>query len=176
VLRKIFTALLFIACSSVPTLAGGVTNIKEVINKSSKAVRVSAYDNKTLGENGLRNLITTSVVAPGTYWRGDMWVPWADNQKQFRSHFITMEIFNASPGVLARVWVYGVYQTGEEIRSSLVRDRSGDQAEVHYLVEDEYNATAPRIDGEWKSGGDRRVIFFDKPDRSVGFKLEKYGR
>jgi hypothetical protein len=174
--RKIITALLFILCSSFTTLAGGVTNIKEVVNKSSKAVRVSAYDNKTLAENGLRNLITTSVIAAGADWRGDMWVPWADNRKQFRSHFITMEIFSGSPATLGPVRVFGVYQTGEEIRSSLVRDRSGNQAEVHYLLEEEYNATAPRIDGEWKSGGDRRVIFFDRADGSVGFKLERYGR
>ncbi|MEO6333681.1 MAG: hypothetical protein ABIO91_01740 [Pyrinomonadaceae bacterium] len=153
-----------------------MTNIKEVVNKSSKAVRVSAYDNKTLAENGHRNLITTSVVAAGAAWRGDMWVPWADNRRQFRSHFITMEIFYASPMTSARVLVFGVYQTGEEIRSSLVRDRTTNDGEVHYLLEDEYNARAPRIDGEWKSGGDRRVIFFDRADGSVGFTVERHGR
>jgi len=176
VTRKIITALLFIVCSCSAALAGGVTNIKEVVNKSSKAVRVSAWDNKTLLENGHRNLISTSVIAAGAEWRGDMWVPWADNKKQFRSHFISIEIFEASPTRPGRVLVFGAYQTGEEIRSSLVRDRTSNQGEEVYLIEDEYAANAPRVDGEWRSGGDRRVIFFDKPDGSVGFKLEKYGR
>jgi hypothetical protein len=156
--------------------AGGVTNIKEVINRSSKSVRVSAYDNKTLAENGLRNLLSTSVVAAGGNWRGDMWVPWADNRNQFKSHFLTLEIFDASPTSFGRVRVYGGYQTGEEIRSSLVRDQNSNQAEVHYLIESEYNANAPRVDGEWRSGGERRIIFFNKPDGTVGFKFEKFGR
>lgn len=65
VLRKITIALVIIVNSAALTFAGGVTNIKEVINNSSKAVRVTAYDNKTLAENGLRNLLTTSVISAG---------------------------------------------------------------------------------------------------------------
>ena len=175
-LRKIIIAALVIVNSAVFSFAGGVTNIKEVVNNSSKAVRVTAYDNKTLAENGLRNLLTTSVIAAGGSWRGDMWIPWADNKKQFKSHFLSLEIFQASPASRGPVLVFGGYQTGEEVRATLVRDRSGSRDEVHYLLEDEYNERAPRVDGEWKSGGDRRILFFNRTDGSVGFKFERYGR
>ena len=138
---------------------------------------MSAYDNKTLIENGHRNLITTAVIPAGGRWSGDMWVPWADNRQQFRSHFITIEMFEGSPSATSRVQVFGMYQTGEEIRSSLVRTRYTNQSEVHYLLEDEYNATAGRVDGEWKSGGDRRIVFFDDANtRLVGFRFEQLRR
>ena len=174
--RKLINALLLIIGLSVFAHAGGVTNIKEVVNRSSKAIRVTAYDNKTLAENGLRNLLTTSVISAGGNWRGDMWVPWADNRSQFRKHFFTIEIFQLSPTASGRVLTFGGYQTGEEIRASLIRDRTGSQHEVHYLVEDEYNERAPRVDGEWRSGGERRILLFDRPDGSVGFKFEKFER
>ncbi|HUR98584.1 MAG TPA: hypothetical protein VMZ26_11020 [Pyrinomonadaceae bacterium] len=175
-LPKTITALMLIIGSCVLVQAGGVTNIKEVINKSSKPVRVSCYDNKTLLENGHRNMLTTSVIASGGDWRGEMWVPWADNKNQFRSHFFSVEIFDGSPARAGRVQIFGGYQTGEEIRSSLIRTRTTNQGEVHYLVEDEYNASAPRVEGEWRSGGDRRIVFFDRPDHTVGFKFERLGR
>jgi hypothetical protein len=173
--RKLIIALLTILGLSIFANAGGVTNIKEVVNNSSKSVRVTAYDNKTLLENGHNNLLTTAVISPRGTWRGEMWVPWADNSTQFRSHFLTIEIFlvSPSPAVQERVLIFGGYQTGEEIRASLVRDRRTNQGEVHYLLENEYNDRAPRVEGEWRSGGDRRIVFFDRPDRSVGFKFEK---
>lgn len=168
---------MLIVCSSVFTHAGGVTNIKEVVNTSSKAVRVSAYDNKTLIENGHRNLLTTSVIPAGGRWTGEMWVPWADNSKQFKNHFITIEMFLASPDTTGRVHVFGLYQTGEEIRSSLVRAKETNRSEVHYLREDEYNATATRVDGEWKSGGDRRIVFYDDVNAGlVGYRFEQFRR
>lgn len=168
---------MLIVCSSVFTHAGGVTNIKEVVNTSSKAVRVSAYDNKTLIENGHRNLLTTAVIPAGGRWSGDMWVPWADNRSQFRSHFLTIEIFLASPNTTGRVHVFGLYQTGEEIRGSLVRGRQSNSGEVHYLLESEYNPTAARVDGEWKSGGDRRIVFYDDANAGLtGFRFEQFRR
>src|SRR5687767_12675980 len=121
---------MLIVCSSVLTYAGGVTNIKEVVNSSSKAIRVSAYDNKTLIENGHRNLLTTSVIPAGGRWSGDMWVPWADNRQQFKSHFITIEMFEGSPNTTSRVQIFGLYQTGEEIRASLVRTKQSNSGEV----------------------------------------------
>ena len=173
--RKLINALLMIIGLCAFAHAGGVTNIKSVKNKSSKSVRVTAYDNKTLAENGHHNRITTEVIAPGTDWQGEMWIPWADNAQQFRLHFLTFEIFEMSPRSRGRVLIFGGYQTGEEVRASFVRDRQTTRNEEHYLVESEYNDHAPRVDGEWRSGGDRRIIFFDKPDGSVGFKFEKYG-
>src|SRR5437868_1192661 len=103
--RKLINALLLIIGLCAFANAGGVTNIKQVINKSSKAVRVTAYDNKTLAENGHHNRITTEVIGPGADWRGDMWIPWADNAQQFRLHFLTFEIFEMSPRARGRVLI-----------------------------------------------------------------------
>ena len=107
-----------------------------------------------------------------------MWVPWADNKEQFKSHFMKIEIIERRPAPQANfVRAFGVYQTGEEIRFSFAREYEGRlPANAWYLGEQHYDANAPKVDGEWKSGGERRVIFFDKPDGSIGFKFEKYER
>lgn len=177
--RKILTALLFIIFSGVAAQAGGVTNIKEIVNRSSKVVRVSTYENKTLIENGWNNWIATpELSANGGNWTGDMWVPWADNKEQFKSHFMKIEIIEQrSEPRFNLVRAFGVYQTGEEIRFSFAREYQGRQpANSWYLGEQHYNADAPKVEGEWKSGGERRIIFFDKKDGSVGFKFEQYER
>ena len=60
--RKIINALLLTLSLSAFAHAGGVTNIKEVVNNSSKAIRVTAYDNKSFAENGRNDRITTAVT------------------------------------------------------------------------------------------------------------------
>ncbi|MBA2736761.1 MAG: hypothetical protein H0U50_08255 [Pyrinomonadaceae bacterium] len=177
--KKIISALLFVVFSSAFAYAGGVTNIKEVVNRSSKVVRVSTYENKALIENGWQNwLATPEIAANGGMWTGDIWMPWADNKEQFKSHFMKIEIIEKRP--LQRVdfvRAFGVYQTGEEIRFSFAREYESRQpANSWYLGERYYDANAPKVDGEWQSGGERRIIFSDKPDGSVGFKFERYTR
>lgn len=171
--RKIITALLFIVCSSVITLAGGVTNIKEVVNRSSKIVKISTYENKNRIEAGLK---TTGEIAAAGTWRGDMWIPWADNSRQFDSHFMKIEIIDRRPTERHdTIQIFAAYQTGEEVRSNpdrIVRQRGNTDAQ--WLGERSYNANAPKVEGLWQSGGERRVVFFDKPDGSVGFKFERY--
>ena len=177
--KKLFAALLFVVFSSVFATAGGVTNIKEIINRSSKVVRVSTYENKALIENGWNNWIATpELSANGGRWTGDMWMPWADNKEQFKSHFMKIEIIEQrSEPRLNLVRAFGVYQTGEEIRFSFAREYQGRQpANSWYLGERHYDANAPKVDGDWQSGGERRIIFSDKPDGSVGFKFERYER
>lgn len=177
--RKITCALFLFACSTVFAYAGGVTNVKEIINRSSKVVRVSTYENKALIENGWKNwLATPEISANGGRWTGDMWVPWADNKEQFKSHFMKIEIIEKRPSPRVDfVRAFGLYQTGEEIRFSFAREYESRQpANSWYLGENHYDANAPKIEGEWKSGGERRILFFDKKDGSVGFKFEKYER
>lgn len=177
--RKIIHALLLVVFSSVFASAGGVTNIKEIVNRSSKVVRVSTYENKTLAENGWKNwLATPEIAGGGGTWTGDMWMPWADDKEQFKSHFMKIEIIEKRPTARAdSVRAFGVYQTGEEVRFSFAREyESRLPANAWHLGAEHYNANAPKVDGEWKSGGDRRIVFSDKPDGGVDFKFEKYPR
>ena len=177
-----YTRILFTAAMALVLVwtayAGGVTNIKSVYNTSSKKVMVSAFDNKSLAENGNNNWLKTSVVTGGgCYWFGDMWVPWADNARQFSSHNIRIEIYDGDP---ARgnhtATFFGIYQTGEEIRViTIPRDGSfpgqhwGDEYARRY-----FSATAPRVEGEWRSGGERNIHFYNKKDGSIGFRFEQY--
>ena len=41
--KKFISALLLVILSCAVAQAGGVTNIKEIVNRSSKVVRVSTY-------------------------------------------------------------------------------------------------------------------------------------
>lgn len=45
--KKLFSSFLFVVFSSVLAYAGGVTNIKEVVNRSSKSVRLATYEVKS---------------------------------------------------------------------------------------------------------------------------------
>lgn len=177
--KKLFSAILFVVSACVFAEAGGVTNVKEIVNNSSKVVRVSTYENKTLIENGWKNWIATpELSANGGRWTGDMWVPWADNKAQFKSHFMKIEIIEKRPPPRVEfVRAYGLYQSGEELRFSFAREYESRQpANSWYLGEDHYRADAPKVEGEWKSGGERRIVFFDKKDGSVGFEFKRYER
>ena len=75
------------------------------------------------------------------------------------------------------VRAFGLYQTGEEIRFSFAREYESRQpANSWYLGENHYEANAPKVEGSWQSGGERRIIFYNKSDGSVGFKFEKFER
>ena len=153
--------------------AGGVTNIKEVVNKSSKIVKLTTYENKNGVESTLK---TTGEIAAGRDWSGDMWIPWADNAEQFNSHYMKIEIIERSPTErFDSIQIFAAYQSGEEVRANLDRIvRQRGNTDSQWLGARSYNADAPKVEGEWKSGGERRVIFYDKSDGSVGFKFEKY--
>jgi hypothetical protein len=177
--KKFIVVLLLVISSSVFARAGGVTNIKEVVNRSSKVVKISTYENKALIENGWKNLLTTPEIAAGGRWTGDMWIPWADNSEQFKAHFMKIEIIEKRPAERTDlVRIFAAYQTGEEVRASYNRTvEMRGSTDANWFNAMSYNPDAPKVDGEWKSGGERRVIFFDKPDGSgVGFKFEKFTR
>jgi hypothetical protein len=163
-----------ILASSLDVYAGGVTNVKEVVNRSSKIVRLTTYEDKNDVESKWKS---TRKIASGATWTGDMWIPWADNNEQFLKHFLKIEIFSPRAGRnLSDVSVFTIYQSGEYVRTSpdnhFVAENT-DEISIELPIET-YNAAAPRVDGEWKSGGERRVIFFNKTDGSVGFKFERY--
>lgn len=111
-----------------------------------------------------------------------MWIPWADNGDQFSEHFLQILIFNPRPqaGTDAVDIVY-VYQSGDYVRTffGLTLRVHADPRFFEFpdrALSSAYNPDAPKVDGESKSGGERRVIFYDKKDGSVGFKFEIYGR
>ncbi len=174
--KKIISALVVLIFSASLTLAGGVTNIKEVVNRSSKTVRLTTYENKNDVESRWK---TTRRIAAGATWRGDMWVPWADNDEQFQNHFLKIEIFTPRPGPnLSDVRVFTLYQSGEDVRTcpdNFLTLQNTEEIHIEHPAVP-YNPRAPRVAGEARSGGDRRVVFFDNRDRSVGYRFEELGR
>ena len=154
--------------------AGGVTNIKEVVNRSTKIVRLTTYEDKNDVESKWK---TTRKIAAGATWSGDMWIPWADNNEQFLKHFLKIEIFKPRPnGNLSDVNVITIYQSGEYVRTcpdNSYTEENTDEINIELPALD-YNANAPRVEGEWRSGGERRIIFSDKKDGRVGFKFEAF--
>lgn len=170
---------LFILLSPLMTTtakAGGVTNIKEVVNRSTKIVRLSTFEYKNDVESQWK---TTEKIKAGITWKGDMWIPWADDEKQFSLHFLKIEIFKPRPnGNLSDVNVITIHQTGDYVRmnpdESYTAENS-DEINIQAPLQD-YNPDALTVAGESKSGGDRRVIFSDKNDGSVEFRFEKIVR
>lgn len=74
--------------------------------------------------------------------------------------------------------VITIYQSGENVRTNpdnSYTEENTDDINIEFPIVD-YNADAPRVDGEWQSGGERRIIFSDKKDGSVGFRFERYTR
>ena len=62
--RKITCALFLFACLTVFAYAGGVTNVKEIINRSSESRQgFSASENKALIENGWKNWLATPEIS-----------------------------------------------------------------------------------------------------------------
>ena len=165
-------ALIFAPC--VETLAGGVTNIREVVNSSStKVVKLTTFETKFAFEGPEKK--STGVITYGNTWTGDMWIPWADNEEQFKGHFMSIEIIELRPGRTTDVHhTYIVYQSGEYVRASFYG--TVEQRGHGTLTSGNYVPNAPRVPGESKSGGDRRLTVFDKKDGSVGFRFEKLDR
>ena len=115
----LLTAVLLLLASSAHVLAGGVTNIKEVVNNSrSKVVKVTAYDAK-IAPRWQDPKQTTGIITYGNTWSGDMWVPWADNEDDFKGHFMSIEIIELRPTRSTDIHnIYVLYQSGEYVRMS----------------------------------------------------------
>lgn len=175
--KKFILAIMTVVFSSVLANAGGVTNIKEIVNRSSKVVRITTYESKNAVETGFK-FKGSPRIAAGETWRGDVWIPWADTKEQFASHMMKIEIITPRPTERTDVVeIFLGYQSGDCVRAGFAKTEMmrGD-AFVYYPGASGYNAEAPRVEGEWSAGGERRVIFYDKPDGSGGFKFEKFER
>lgn len=170
--KNFILALSLVIFLSVFTKAGGVTNIKEVVNNSTKkVVKLTTYERKNgIWEGAPRK--TTGVITYSDYWDGDMWIPWADNEEQFKEHFMTIEIIELRPTRGTDIYhTYFVYQTGEYVRVSFygITEHRGSGS----VTGSSYDPDAKRVPGEWRSGGERRIVFDDEKDGSVSFKFEK---
>ncbi|HUR98583.1 MAG TPA: hypothetical protein VMZ26_11015 [Pyrinomonadaceae bacterium] len=171
---SLLVAMGFMAVTALNTLAGGVTNIKEVVNNSSKVViKLTTFETKFAWEGAEKK--TTGVITYGNTWTGDMWVPWADDEEQFKGHFMSLEIIELRPTRGTDIYhTYIVYQRGEDVRGNFFG--TFEQRGLGSITSGNYVPNAPRVPGEWRSGGDRRVVVFDKKDGSAGFRFEKLGR
>jgi hypothetical protein len=124
-----------------PVQAGGVTNIKEIVNNTDMPVEVFAYDARAGVATGYdRTQGATRIPARGGTWTGDLWIPWADNADQFRSKHIVLMVRKTPTS--HQVVIGAIWQSGEFVR--------------HNRFE-EFVANAPRIPGVARSGGDRRM-------------------
>jgi len=163
----------FVFGTFADTLAGGVTNIKEVVNDSSKVVKLTTFETKHRFEGPVKK--STGVITYGETWTGDMWVPWADNVDEFKEHFMSIEIIELRPRRATDIHhMYMVYQSGEYVRASFygILEMRG----FGSTTSGSYVPNAPGVPGESKSGGERRVVVFDTKDSGVGFRFEKFSR
>ncbi|MEO6333680.1 MAG: hypothetical protein ABIO91_01735 [Pyrinomonadaceae bacterium] len=173
--KSLLLIVVALICAPSPyAFAGGVTNIREVVNNSSKfVVKLTTFETKFGWEGAEKK--TTGVITYGNTWSGDMWIPWADNAEQFRGHFMSIEIIELRPRRLTDIChTYIVYQRGEYVRASFygIIEQRG----FGSLTSGSYEPNAPKVVGVATSGGERRVVVFDKKDGNVGFRFETFER
>lgn len=148
-LKKIFLFLLLTAISCGNALAGGVTNIKEVVNNTPLTIEIRKYDTGALTA-GATFETTHEIPANGGTWSGDMWIPWVDSSSDFAEKFLEIKIYRAT--------TFWLWQSGEYIR---------------YNNRARFVDNGRRVPGESKAGGERRLIINMAENRPV-FKFEKY--
>lgn len=147
--KKIISAILLIAFSSVFANAGGVTNVKEILNNTDLTVEIRKYDTKPLAAANEFETTKEIPVRGGT-WSGNMWIPWADNSDEFSEK--RMEI------LIDGKTVFWIWQSGDFVR---------------YNNRARFVVNAPRVAGESRSGGERRLIISMNGKRPV-FEFERY--
>jgi len=148
-LTKIISIAILSVLSCGAALAGGVTNIKEVINNTGQIVEIRKYDIKALGA-ATEFETTGEIPANGGTWSGDMWVPWADNANDFTDKRMEVKVYRGT--------AFWIWQTGEFVRFN---DRA------------RFVANARRVTGEAKSGGERRLVLSVNKAGNVVFELQK---
>jgi len=147
--QTIMSALLVILLSVVTTYAGGVTNVKEVVNNTSGVIKLLKRD--FTGNIFTTHIETTEEIAAGATWKGDMWIPWANNAEEFKNHF--MQLYTN----VGQIKSFYIWQTGESVRFTdrIFFDRSS------------FSDDAPQVPGEARSGGERRLIVSVKNGQTV---------
>ncbi|MEO6333679.1 MAG: hypothetical protein ABIO91_01730 [Pyrinomonadaceae bacterium] len=152
--KKSVVAILLIVFSIAAARAGGVTNVKEIINNTSVILEVSKLEPK-LG-NPYSGDHTGEIAANGGVWTGDMWIPWVNNEQDGRDRWMGI-YYNASTGNNRNNQIeFFIWQTGDYVRYS----------------KKQYIQNAPKIPGESKSGGERRLIISEK-DKKFFIRFEK---
>ena len=128
--------------------AGGITNIKEIINNTPLTMEVRKFDTKPLAA-AAEYETTGEIPADGGTWSGDMWIPWVDNSNDFTEKRMEVRV--------EQVTNFWIWQSGEFVRfNSRAR----------------FVSNAPRVSGESRSGGERRLIISMDVGRVV-FKFER---
>jgi hypothetical protein len=144
-----FSVSLFALLATItPVNAGGVTNIKEVVNNTRRfSIEVrKVMDQQTLSASDGSE--TTGVVLPGRPWRGNLWIPWADNSNDFPYHNIELRTSTSRFGnPLSWPWVSWrwIWQSGDFVR---------------YNTRARFVPNGNRVPGEARSGGERRLLFY----------------
>jgi hypothetical protein len=158
--------------ASVSTVAlGGVTNIKEVVNRTSYNVEVMTWERKGL-EDANRQ---TRTIPPNGVWTGDMWVPWANNREELKDHVMVIEIEVPRPtgGAPYSFNYFTIWQTGEYVRSVGTNEDRRRAQDWYRNVDALFLANAPRVPGEARAGGERRIIISARNNTPV-FRFERY--
>lgn len=152
--KKFIAAVLLVVCSTAAANAGGVTNVKEIINNTSMIITVSKSEPK----NGNPYSIdyTYEMPAKGGTWSGDMWIPWVNNERDSRDRRMEIGYFTGEDNNKTFHSIFYIWQTGDYVRYS----------------KELYVENAPKVPGESKSGGERRLIIGEK-DKKFFIKFEK---
>lgn len=140
------TMLAILLCGAAK--AGGVTNIKEVVNNTRLTVEIRKYDTKPLAA-GNEYETTREIPADGGTWSGDMWIPWADNSNDFSEKYLEIKIYRGT--------TFWLWQTGEFVR---------------YNTRARFVENGRKVPGESRAGGERRLIINMDGNRPV-FVFEK---
>ena len=130
-------------------MAGGVTNVKEIVNNTAMIVEVRKYDIKT-GGAGTEFETTREIPANGGIWSGDMWVPWVDNANDFAEKRMEVRVYRGT--------AFWIWQSGEYLR---------------YNDRGRFIANARRVTGEARSGGERRMVISMNKDGKVVVEFQK---
>lgn len=146
--KKFMPALLILLSLSVFAKAGGVTNIKEVVNNTHMTVEVRKYDVGATAAGGHYET-TKEIPADGGTWSGDMWIPWADNSNDFTEKYMEIRIYRGT--------AFWLWQSGEFVRFN---NRA------------RFVENGRRVPGEARAGGERRLIISMSASTPI-FKFEK---
>ena len=150
-LKKTIFLTLSAALFCGQAMAGGVTNIKEIVNNTPMMIEVRKSDIPA-GAAGAEIQTTNEIPANGGTWTGDMWIPWADNRNDFLEKFLEIKVYRGG--------VFWLWQSGDYVRSNNRK----------IFVDN-----GRRAFGESRAGGERRLIISMASNRPV-FRLERYQR
>ena len=144
--KKFILTLVMIVFSTAVAKAGGVTNIKEIVNNTSINLTVTKMEPTW---NPYSGDYSDEIPPDGGVWTGDMWIPWADNRNDFTEKHMEVRIYRGT--------AFWIWQSGEFV---LYNNRA------------RFVSNARRVPGESRSGGERRLIIsIDENGRPV-FKFE----